>query len=488
MMIASSFSLNQLYHYAKKHSVTSDSRKVEKEGIFVAVRGHQIDGSHYIESAIQKGAKVIICDHLPANAEHFPQVHFFVDPEPRSLLSKLAALRFPKQPSVMVAVTGTNGKTSTVHFCRQLWEKLGYNAASLGTLGCIKTREETSKENASSLTTPDPVTLHYLLNTLTEQGVSHVAMEASSHGLEQHRLDEVKVQAAAFTNLSQDHLDYHHSMEAYLAAKSLLFTKILPEAGQAVINADIGATATHLLHLAEIRKQSILTYGRQASETGLQLLSLRPLINGQLLKLRYQGKEAECELNLVGEFQAYNMLAAMGLVLVTGGDFEAMLPYISQIHSVPGRMEKVHSLDPSKHIYVDYAHTPDGIEKALRALRPHTQGKLWIVFGCGGDRDNTKRPIMGKIAEELADHLIITDDNPRTENPANIRAMIFQGLQQPKQALEIADRAEAITHAVHHLKKEDILLIAGKGHEKTQIIGLESIPFDDVMIAKQAIL
>jgi UDP-N-acetylmuramyl-tripeptide synthetase/UDP-N-acetylmuramoyl-tripeptide--D-alanyl-D-alanine ligase len=368
----------------------------------------------------------------------------------------------------MTAVTGTNGKTSTATFLRQLWEYLGVPAASIGTLGLIA-----PGINAPSRgTTPDPVSLHTMLADMANAGVEHLCMEASSHGLDQYRLDGVRLSAAAFTNITRDHMDYHHTPEAYFAAKRRLFSDLLPADGTAVLNADDAAFAP-LKEIAEGRGIRVLSYGEAAEDICLE--RREPSISGQRLHLRVMGTQEVVDLPLAGKFQAENAMAALGLALACGAEQQAAVAALAHLQGVPGRMEKVGEVNGAS-VFVDYAHTPDALEVVISALRPHVSGKLMVVFGCGGDRDAGKRPLMGAIAERLADRVIVTDDNPRSEDAAEIRRQVLTGCPSAK---AIGDRRRAIAEAVNALQPGDILLIAGKGHESGQTIGAYVLPFDD---------
>ncbi len=393
----------------------------------------------------------------------------------------MAARFYDRQPKVIVAATGSNGKTSTVNFCRQLWQKMGHTAASLGTIGI----DAPNLNHAGNMTTPDPVTLHAELAELESCGISHLAMEASSHGLDQYRLDGVRLNAAGFTNLSRDHLDYHKTMERYLDAKMRLFTDVLKPDGTAVLNADV-PEFKKLKTACLARGVNILSYGYKADD--IKILKRDILPEGQELTLKVLGEEFDVTLPLVGEFQAYNALCALGLVI--GSDagenlrpYEAVT-YLEALNGVRGRMQRVGMLKNGAAIYVDYAHTPDGLQTVLTSLRPHTQNKLHVVFGCGGDRDRGKRPMMGKIAAELSDVAIVTDDNPRSEEPSDIRAEI---IEDNNSLIDIGGRQKAIEAAIAGLEKGDILVIAGKGHEQGQIIGNKIHPFDDAEVAKTII-
>jgi UDP-N-acetylmuramoyl-L-alanyl-D-glutamate--2,6-diaminopimelate ligase len=399
------------------------------------------------------------------------------DTNPRRRLALLAAAFHGEQPAHIAAVTGTNGKTSTAQFTRQLWQALGHKAGAMGTLGLVAD----GFPETPSLTTPDPVALHATLADVARGGVTHLAMEASSHGLDQFRLDGVVVEAAGFTNLTRDHLDYHGTMAAYLQAKLALFDRVMPKGATAVINADI-PEFEQIASTAHARKQTVIGFGTAGKE--LRVIDATPLPHGQRLELELFGKRRTLELPLVGRFQVWNALCALGLVIGTGTDAEQAADCLVNLTGVRGRLEMVATLPNGAAVYVDYAHTPDGLETVLRSVRPHTHGRLSVVFGCGGDRDKGKRPMMGRIAAELADRVIVTDDNPRSEVPATIRAEVMAGCPG---ATEVDDRAKAIALAVGELGPGDVLVLAGKGHEQGQIIGNEVRPFDDATVARAAV-
>ena len=381
----------------------------------------------------------------------------------------LAAARFyPRQPATIAAVTGTSGKTSVAVFTRQIWQRLGYAAASIGTIGLVSPKRNVY----GSLTTPDPIALHRSLDEIAGEGVTHLAFEASSHGLDQHRLDGVRVSAGAFTNLSRDHMDYHPTVEHYLAAKLRLFTDLVVDGGAAIIAADHDHSQA-VIDAARIRKLRIITVGRKGE--GIKLIDAAVDGFAQKLTLEHDGKRTQVRLPLVGEFQIENALVAAGLVIAAGGDAERVFAALEHLEGAPGRLELVGERNGAP-VFVDYAHKPDALAKALEALRPYTKRKLVVVFGAGGDRDAGKRPLMGAIAAENADTVIITDDNPRSEDPASIRAAIMAAA---KGAKDIADRNEAIRAAVAGLQQGDALLIAGKGHETGQIVGDKVLPFSD---------
>jgi UDP-N-acetylmuramoyl-L-alanyl-D-glutamate--2,6-diaminopimelate ligase len=404
-------------------------------------------------------------------------VALVVAEDPRAALACAAALWFGAQPEVMVAVTGTNGKTSVATFTRQIWAALGHEAINIGTTGI-----EGAWTAPSSHTTPDAVTLQKLLAAAAQGGVTHAAMEASSHGIDQRRLDGVRIKAAGFTNLTQDHLDYHGTMEAYFEAKAQLFTRLLPDDGVAVVNLD-GARGSDMAELALNRGLRVMTVGK-GQGADLQIAATRPDATGQEVRYLWQGRAFQTRLQLIGAFQAENVAVAAGLAIAAGEAPEAVLGVLPRLTGVRGRMQLAATRKNGAAVYVDYAHTPDAIETALRALRPHVMGRIIVVFGAGGDRDRTKRPLMGAAAKARADVLYVTDDNPRTEDPASIRAAILAACPE---AHEVGDRAEAILRAVDALLPGDALLIAGKGHESGQVIGTDVYPFDDVEQASVAV-
>lgn len=457
--------------------ICCDSRAVKPGDLFAAFKGTKADGDAFIADAIAKGATAILCDEdavLPEQAAFLPVVKTKF---PRKVFSHAVARFFEyRQPEHMVAVTGTNGKTSVAHFCRQIWQFVGHKGASIGTVGAVDSEGQSYGDAA--LTTPDTVGLHAMLGEMQEQGVTYAAMEASSHGLDQYRLDGVRIEAAGFTSFSRDHLDYHLTQEAYFSAKARLFAELLPEGGTAVLNADIPEYDA-LFKIAGVRKQHIISYGERAED--IRLIEAAPAGGRQEITIEVAGKQYLVDSPLVGRFQAYNLLCALGLVAASGVDMEAAVNVLHKVQAVTGRMECVAETPMGARIFVDYAHTPDGLEKALQELRAYANGKLVVVFGCGGDRDKGKRPVMGRIAAENADEVIVTDDNPRTENAAIIRQEIMAACQG---ATEIAGREEAIRHAVGMLQQGDILLIAGKGHEDYQIIGTTKHHFDDREIAR----
>ena len=461
--------------------LTLDSRAVRAGFLFAAMPGSAVHGASYIATALAAGAAAILTDaegaRLAAAELAASDAALVVAEDPREALASAAALWFGAQPATMVAVTGTNGKTSVATFCRQIWTLLGHAAINIGTTGI-----EGAWEGPSAHTTPDPITLHSVLAQAAAAGVTHAAMEASSHGLDQRRMDGVRLMAAGFTNFTQDHLDYHKTFEAYFAAKSALFTRVLPPDGVAVVNLN-DPKGQELAALATVRGLRLITVGHGAA-CDLRILAQRFDATGQDLRLSWKGTAHQVRLNLIGGFQAENVALAAGLVIAAGeppGDVLRVLPGLS---GVRGRMQLAATRKNGASVFVDYAHTPDAIATALKALRPHVMGRLIVVFGAGGDRDRLKRPLMGKAAAQNADLLYVTDDNPRSEDPASIRAAILAACPG---ASEVGDRAEAILRGVDALLPGDALLVAGKGHESGQIIKGEVYPFDDVEQASVAV-
>lgn len=442
-----------------------DSRAVKPGDVFFALAGVKTDGARFIDQAIASGAVAVVSDRVPENDN---RAAFIAVPNPRRALALAAARFYPRQPQTIAAVTGTSGKTSVAVFTRQIWQQLGLVAASIGTIGLVSPRRTVY----GSLTTPDPIALHRSLDEIAGEGVTHLAFEASSHGLDQHRLDGVRVNAGAFTNLSRDHMDYHPTVEHYLAAKLRLFSDLVVDGGAAVIAADHDHSAA-VIDAARIRKLRILTVGRKGE--GIKLRDAQIDGFAQKLTLEHDGKRFQVRLPLVGEFQIENAMVAAGLVIATGSDPARVFAALENLQGAPGRLELVGERNGAP-VFVDYAHKPDALAKALEALRPYTRRKLVVVFGAGGDRDAGKRPLMGAIAAENADTVIVTDDNPRSEDPASIRAAIMAAA---KGATDIADRGEAIRAAVAGLQQGDALLIAGKGHETGQIVGDKVLPFSD---------
>lgn len=446
-----------------------DSRAVKRGDLFFALSGTKTDGSRFISQAAAAGAVAVAGDHAPDQPCGVP---FIALANPRRELALAAARLYPRQPAVTVAVTGTSGKTSVAAFARQIWERLGHAAASIGTIGLISPKRTVY----GSLTTPDPIALHRQLDEITGDGVTHLALEASSHGLDQYRLDGIRIAAGGFTNLSRDHMDYHPDVAHYLAAKLRLFRDLVDAGGVAVIAADHDCSQ-EVIDAARKRGLDIITVGRHGDGAGEGIALLDATIDGfaQKLTLRHRGRQRTIRLPLVGEFQIENALVAAGLVIGTGGDVEQVFAALEHLEGAKGRLELVGERNGAP-VFVDYAHKPDALAKALQALRPYATRNLVVVFGAGGDRDIGKRPLMGAIARENAERVIVTDDNPRSENPASIRAAIMVAATG---ATEIADRAEAIAVAVAELQAGDALLIAGKGHETGQIVGNTTLPFSD---------
>lgn len=451
--------------------LTCDSRAVRPGYLFAALPGVKADGRDFIQAAVEKGA-VCVLGPVPTQAD----VPVIEAGNPRLALAKIAANFYPRQPNTIAAVTGTNGKTSSCAFLRQIWEQTGLKAASLGTIGV----QGAGFDEPGGLTTPDSVKLHETLQRICDAGVDHLAMEASSHGLEQYRLDGVRVRAAAFTNLTRDHLDYHGTMGGYLAAKMRLFLEIVEPGGLAVVNADV-PQAQDVIAAAKKRGLEVMTYGRAGS--AVRILERQALAAAQRLSIMVGDRNFNVEIPVAGLFQAENALCALALAVGLGLDVDEAVEALRHLQGVPGRMELIAQINGAA-VYLDYAHTPNAFETVLKSLRPHTKNELSIVFGCGGDRDAGKRPEMGGIADELADKVFVTDDNPRSEDPAQIRSEI---LATAVGAQEIADRGAAIEAAVRALKPGDALVITGKGHDKGQIVGGDVLPFSDVAAINAAI-
>jgi len=462
-------------HDSEIRGLSADSREVGPGFLFAALPGTVSDGADFVDDALSRGAAAVLA--RTGRIRRQLTVPLLEDPEPRRSFALCAARFYAGRPATIAAVTGTSGKTSVTDFTRQIWTRMGYQAGSLGTLGVISP----DATEALAHTTPEPVTLHRALRRLAEAGVDRLALEASSHGLDQHRLDGVRLSAAAFTNLSRDHLDYHTDADAYFRAKQLLFDTVLPADGVAVLPL-ASEHGLALQRLCRQRGQRVLTYG--AGDADIELVGRAARTGGQRLSLRIDSHEAELGLPLIGAFQAENVLCALGLVLACGSDAAAACAAAQDLIGVRGRLELVAQTPAGGRIYVDYSHKPDALRKALEALRLHTRRRLVVIFGCGGDRDPGKRPEMGRIAAELADHVIVTDDNPRSEDPAEIRRQALAGCPGGS---EIGDRAEAIREGVRQLADGDVLLIAGKGHEQGQRVGDELRPFDDASAARAAV-
>ena len=449
--------------------LAADSREVEPGFLFAALAGTKTDGARFIQDAVKRGAVAVLGAPEAAEAAREAGVRFIQARNPRLKLAELAAEFYGAQPGTIAAVTGTNGKTSVASFLRQIWASAGRKAASLGTLGI----DAPSGHSELGHTTPDPVVLHAALARLKAEGVEHLALEASSHGLDQFRLDGVRIAAAGFTNVTRDHMDYHPDFAHYLKAKLRLFDTLVKDGGVAVVNVDADH-AGDFVAAAELRKLQLITVGCRAE--GVRIAEQVPHANGQDLTIRYQGREHRVALPLAGLFQASNAAVAAGLALGLGERAENVFAALQSLKGAPGRLERVAYARSGAPIYVDYAHTPDALITVLQALRPHVLRRLHVVFGCGGDRDRGKRPLMGEAAARYADSVVVTDDNPRSEDAAAIRR---EALKAAPSAREIGDRAEAIRESIVALGPGDALVIAGKGHERSQIIGSVAHPFSD---------
>ena len=464
-----------------------DSRDVKPGYLFAALPGAKVHGGEFIQYALRMDAAAILTDAagaaIAADVLAGSDAALIIAEDPRQTLAQTASLWFGPHPETVVAVTGTNGKTSVSTFCRQIWEELGIAGVNLGTTGV-----EGAWTHPLKHTTPEPITLHRVLAEAAKQGVTHVAMEASSHGLDQRRLDGVLLAAAGFSNFTQDHLDYHKTFAAYFEAKMGLFTRVLSEDGVAVVNLD-DPKGGEVRMIAAARGQEVIGVGRHP-DARLRLTGQRFDATGQDLLFEWQGKARQARLNLIGGFQAENVLLAAGLVIAAGADPVDVFETLPHLSTVRGRMELAATRENGAAVFVDYAHTPDAVETALRAIRPHVMGKIIVIVGAGGDRDTTKRPLMGAAAARGADIVIVTDDNPRSEDPASIRAAVMAGAVEAGSdhtITEVGDRAEAILRGVDMLEAGDALLIAGKGHETGQIVGDAVLPFDDVEQASVAV-
>lgn len=453
--------------------LTADSRKVAPGDVFFALAGAKDDGLKHVAQAVERGAAAVVAERRP---EALGEAIFVQVPDARAALSRAASRFYPERPATIVAVTGTSGKTSVAAFVRQIWASLNLEAASLGTIGVVSNPLTVY----GSLTTPDPVTLHETLSKLAKAGVTHLAMEASSHGLDQKRLDGVTPAAAGFTNLSRDHMDYHPDEAHYLTAKLRLIRELLPSGASAVIDADSEA-APRVIEATRASGRAAFTVGAKG-ETIRLAQAVREGFATRL-KLEHSGAAYDVLLPLPGDFQVSNALVAAGLCIASGSPAAPVFAALAKLEGAPGRLERIGEKNGAQ-VFVDYAHKPDALEKALAALRPFVTGKLVVVFGCGGDRDPGKRPIMGEIATRAADVVIVTDDNPRSEDPAAIRAAI---LKAAPGAQEIGDRAAAIRAGVKLLQSGDALVIAGKGHETGQIVGMSVLPFSDADEARAAL-
>ena len=460
------------------HAVTGfaiDHRKVAPGTVFGAFRGARFNGEDFIADAVAAGAVAIVA---AADAKVTGAVHI-ADAEPRRAFAQIAARFFTPVPATVAAVTGTNGKTSTAEMTRQLWRMAGHNAASIGTLGVTTSADQT----ATGLTTPDIVTFLGNMSGLAREGVTHAIFEASSHGLSQYRTEGLPVQIGAFTNLSRDHLDYHGDMDTYFAAKMRLVDEVVVDGGSFVVWAD-DSWSSAVIERAKQRGLKLITVGSQGDD--VRLIARTPTQLGQQLQIAYGAMTAKVTLPLIGAYQAANALVSVGIVLAAGGDPKQVFDLMGRLQPVRGRLERAVITRAGAPVYVDYAHTPDGLKAAIEALRPHVTGRLITLFGAGGDRDVGKRPEMGKVASALSDVVIVTDDNPRSEDPASIRSAIMAAASG---ATEIGERREAIGAAVAMAGSQDIVLLAGKGHEQGQIIGagetMRVLPFDDVQVARE---
>ena len=464
------------------NGLSLDSRMFERGHLFAALPGSNIHGASFIETAIEMQASAVLTARagaeLAKSALQGSECTLVVVEDPRAAFAHAGALWFERQPDVVVAITGTNGKTSVASFTRQIWQLLGLEAVNIGTTGV-----EGAFSAPGIHTTPDPLTLHRVLGDMAKAGVTHAAMEASSHGLDQRRMEGVQLAAAGFTNFTQDHLDYHGTMEAYFEAKARLFSELLSEDGTAVINID-DPHGADLVEACDAREIEVITVGHSNGAARLKITGLRMTETGQEVLFRWQGNQYKVALELIGSFQAMNVMVAAGLVIAAGEEAEAVFSVLPKLTGVRGRMQLAATRSHGAPIFVDYAHTPDAVQTALQALRPHVMGRLVVVIGAGGDRDRGKRPLMGQAAADHADVVFVTDDNPRSEDPEGIRAEILQACPE---AIEVADRAEAILRAVDNLSPGDALLIAGKGHETGQIVGDVVYPFDDVEQASVAV-
>ncbi len=470
----------------------SDSREAGKGFLFAAFAGNHADGRDYAAAAVRSGATAILTDDRPPDdalkAIAANGVPVLTCPSPRRELALAAARFWPRQPGMIAAVTGTNGKTSTVEFIRQIWRRATWNAASIGTLGLQGPDPRTMQGQMlglPSLTTPDAVSLHAALQPICGAGITHLALEASSHGLAQHRLDGLKIHVAGFTNLTRDHLDHHADMEDYFAAKARLFTELLMPGGCAVINIDdpYGARLNEIMRNLDPQDRVILTVGSHKS-ANFRISSVEAMDFGLDVTVEHEGNSLCIPMALAGTFQAVNAVTAAVMAHASGLALHDSLWALPYVTGAEGRMQLVSGHPAGARVVVDYAHTPDALESALRALRPETRGRLAVVFGAGGDRDVGKRPMMGSAANKHADLIYVTDDNPRSEEASTIRAAIIENC--PK-AIEIADRGDAIAAAMRELTADDVLLIAGKGHESVQLVGNETLPFSDSSVARNAI-
>ena len=463
---------------ANIHGLTVSSATVRVGDLFFALPGSRGDGRDYIDAAVARGAAAIVTDDRPFERKDAIAIPILHTANPRQVMAAAAARFWPQQSGLIAAVTGTNGKTSTVEFMRQIWARVNWSAASIGTIGIRGIDTHAPRTDIPQLTTPDSISLHATIAAIAKQGVTHLALEASSHGLQQYRLDGLNIHVAGFTNLSRDHLDHHCDMDDYFAAKARLFNEVLSEGGSAVINID-DAYGKKLVSRIKHRPVVVKTFGT-SEDADFHIKQISTTNVGLDLQLVYQAKTWHIPLALAGTFQAMNALTAAIMCHMSGLPLHDSLGSLAYLTSVPGRMQMVHGHPEKAQIIVDYAHTPDALAAALAALQPAATGKLVVLFGCGGDRDTGKRAEMGHIASTGADQVFVTDDNPRTEDAASIRAAIIAACPA---AIEIASRDKAIAAALASVGSGDVLLIAGKGHETVQLVGNESLPFDDAAIA-----
>jgi len=455
--------------------ITADSRQVEPGFLFAALPGSHADGTSFIPAALENGAVAVLCGE--GSDVGFLNITAVNCIDPRRELALMAAKFHARQPKIMAAVTGTAGKTSVASFLRQIWTATGEQSAMIGTTGVFAP----GRADYGSLTTPDPVRLHELLDELAGDGITHCSLEASSHGLDQRRLDGVKLAVGGFTNLGRDHMDYHPTVDDYLAAKLRLFDSLLDAVQPAIVWAD-DVFSQAVIHTAERRGLNTMSVGHKGDFLSLKRVEQQRYT--QVAEVQHEGKLHRVELSMAGEFQLANALLAVGMAIATGTDPASAFEAMHDLQGATGRLELVGKTKDGAPAYVDYAHKPEALENVLSALKPYTTGKLVLVFGCGGDRDKGKRPIMGEIASRLADQVIVTDDNPRTEKPAEIRAEIMEAVPD---GVEIGDRAEAIGTAVAELGEGDTLVVAGKGHEEGQIVGDKTLPFSDHEVLRKAL-
>lgn len=451
-----------------------DSRKVAPGFLFAALKGEHTDGGRFIEDAIKRGAVAVLADAKQGDLKDAVLVR---EQNPRQAFARMAAKFYGAQPETMAAVTGTNGKTSVAHFVRQIWNALGVKAAAIGTLGVMAEGVNYS----TGLTTPDPIALHKALKDLADLNISHAVLETSSHGLDQYRPDGVDIKVAGFTNLTQDHMDYHADEENYFAAKARLFTEVLNKKGTAVININ-SPFGGRLVQAMKKRGVKVMTVGIRDAD--ITLIRTIPQKGGQHMVFTFKGKTFETFFPVLGSFQAENVLLAAGMVIATGFLADKVFETFYYLAGVPGRMEKAGDVPGGAEVYIDYAHTPDGLKHALFSMRDHTHGKLHLIFGCGGERDTAKRPKMGAVADALADFVYVADDNPREENPFEIRQAILEGCPS---GVEFVDRAEAIRYGVRAMKSGDVLFITGKGNETGQIVAGKVLPFSDKQVVQETI-